>query len=636
MRVIQACSLRCPATTRLIFCGLLMVGLSSITSAQQSGTRTAQPPTSAGIQASPARPRNSSDHKSSLTGRVVEEGGQPIAEASVLATPVGSMDNSGALAALRVRSGITDESGRFVLDGLSSGAYTLTSFVPGFVPAVAPPGQPAYYRPGDSVTIQMVKGGVITGAVTASSGEPIAGIRVRAMLVKDANGEPARIKSLSPVQFLQDWKTDDRGVYRIYGLEPGSYLVSTAGRGILNLSMIVMEGYDNDAPTFYPSATLDTALEVKVRAAEEVSSVDIRFREGRGHAISGAVSGKVATSANAALIVTLTHASTGGVCAMSFAQFTESDRAFLFDSVPDGEYDLVAIVGYQSDEVMQSRPRRVQVKGMDVTGLDLALGPLGSVSGNVVLEKALEADPKTCPPRPPALIGETVIVAKPDGKGNAPSPPGLSFAIFSPAMDGIPDGKGEFRIRPVDAGRYRFLADLPGENSFVRAIKLPPSTAGGKPIDGARNGIDLKPGERLTGVTITVAEGAAGIAGRIVPAKAGESVPSDLRVHMVPAEKETDDEVLRFFETPIDKDGAFAFKHVAPGRYFLMARAEPSGEKRPAADAQPEAWRGTTRRAKLRRDAEAFNVPVQLSQCQRVTDQILRYSPSQATAAPRQ
>ena len=635
MRVIPPCSRLRAATTRLIFCGLLIVGLTSTTSAQQSGITTAQPPTSAGIQSSPARQRNSSDRKRSLTGRVVEEGGQPIAEASVLATPVGAMGNSSTLAALRVRSGTTDESGRFVLDDLGSGAYTVTSFVPGFVPGLAPPGPPAYYRPGDSVTIQMVKGGVVTGTVTSSGGEPIAGIRVRATLTRDANGEPARIKSLSPLEFLQDWKTDDRGVYRIFGLEPGSYLVSTGGRGVLSLSMIVMEGYDNDASTYYPSATRDTALEVKVRAGEEVSSIDIRFREGRGHAISGAVSGKVATTTKAALVVTLTHASTGGVCAVSFAEFTESDRTFLLDSVPDGEYDLMAMVGYQSDEMMQSRPRRVVVKGMDVTGLDLALGSFGSISGRLVLEKALEADPKACPPRSPTLIGETVIVAKPDGRGKEPSPPGLSFSIFSPAMDGMPDDKGEFRIRPLDVGRYRFLADLPGENSFVRAIKLPPSTAAGKPIDGARNGVDLKPGERLTGMTITVAEGAAGIAGRVVPVKAGESVPSDLRVQMVPAEKETDDEVLRFFETPIDKDGAFAFKHVAPGRYFLMATAEPSGEKRPA-NAQPEAWRGTTRRAKLRRDAEAFNVPVQLSQCQRVTDQVLRYSPPQSTAAPRQ
>ena len=391
-------------------------------------------------------------------------------------------------------------------------------------------------------------------------------------------------------------------MYRIFGLLPGSYLVSVGGRGLLNLSTISVEGYDNDAPTFYPSATRDSAVEVKVRGGEEAGGIDIRYREGRGHAVSGAVSGKVTLTAYSALVVTLTQSSTGGVYALSVALFSDTQRSFEFGGVPDGEYDLVAMLGLQRDDIMQSRPRRVEVKGADVTGLDLELGPLGSISGHLLVEKAVGADAKACQPRSNVPMGETVIVAKLDGKGKAPPPPAISLMLGSSpsqVLDGIPDDKGEFKIRPMDAGRYRLLADLPGENSFVRAISLPAPTQAGKPVDAARNGIDLKPGERLAGVTVTVAEGAAGIGGRVTPAKAGGNLPSSLRVHMVPAEKETDDEVLRFFETPIDKDGAFSFKHVAPGRYFLLARDEPDGETSPA-DAQPAAWRGTTRRAKLR------------------------------------
>ncbi len=626
-------------SARWLLCFLVLVALASIASARQSNSgplqRAGTSNPASGTQG-PGKQRSETGRSRTLTGRVVDEGGQPIAEASVSAAPAGAASSLSSLAALKVRTALTDETGRFVLDDLAPGAYVLSGFVPGFVSAADSPGQPAYYRPGDSVTLQVVKGGVITGVVTASNSEPIAGIRVRAVQVKEATGGPARVRSFSPMQLLQDWRTDDRGVYRIFGLEPGSYLVSVGGRGLLNVSEMSMEGYDNDAPTFYPSATRDTAVEVRVRGGEEATGIDIRYREGRGHSISGAVSGKATVAANSGVVVTLTHASGGGVYALSLGLFSDADRSFEFDGVPDGEYDLVAMVGYQSDEMMQSRPRRVEVRGTDVTGVDLGLGPVSSISGQLLTEKAQGADPRICPPRSNVLIGESVIVARVDAKGKERSLQSSSIASspFSQTLDGVPNEKGEFKVRPLEPGHYRLLADLPGEGSFVRAIIKAAPTQGGKPVDVARNGIDLKPGERLAGISVNVAEGAAGLVGRVVPSKQGASLPSNLRVHLVPAEKETDDEVLRFFEAPIDRDGSFSFKHVAPGRYFLQAREEPEGESS-VSDPQPTAWRGSTRRAKLRREAEAFNVPIQLSQCQRVTDQVLRYSLPQATIAPR-
>src|SRR5882672_7593485 len=100
--------------SRWLLSGLLVVSLASITAARQVATRPATAPATSGTQAGPARPRGASDRGGSLTGRVVEEGGQPIADASVLATPVGVMNGSSALGVLKVRSVLTDESGRFV------------------------------------------------------------------------------------------------------------------------------------------------------------------------------------------------------------------------------------------------------------------------------------------------------------------------------------------------------------------------------------------------------------------------------------------------------------------------------------------------------------------------------------------
>ena len=43
----------------------------------------------------------------------------------------------------------------------------------------------SYYRPGDIANIRMMRGGVITGRVTTTAGQPIVGVRVRPHRVKD-------------------------------------------------------------------------------------------------------------------------------------------------------------------------------------------------------------------------------------------------------------------------------------------------------------------------------------------------------------------------------------------------------------------------------------------------------------------
>ena len=67
----------------------------------------------------------------------------------------------------------------------------------------------------------------------------------------------------------------------------------------------------------------------------------------------------------------------------------------------------------------------------------------------------------------------------------------------------------------------------------------------------------------------------------------------------------------------VDRDGAFAFTNLAPGRYFILARAGPAPE--PDTPAKPVA-RNPAARAKLRSEAEAANAIVELKPCQRVVD----------------
>src|SRR4029453_14485713 len=103
------------------------------------------------------------------------------------------------------------------------------------------------------------------------------------------------------------------------------------------------------------------------------------------------------------------------------------------------------------------------------------------------------------------------------------------------AMSGAPDEKGEFILRGLAAGRIRIKADLPDEGWDVPAITRPAPGAVKKRVDASRNGIAIKAGEKLSGVEVVIAEGAASLNGRVVPAKEGSKLPSRSRVHLIPA-----------------------------------------------------------------------------------------------------
>ena len=118
-----------------------------------------------------------------------------------------------------------------------------------------------------------------------------------------------------------------------------------------------------------------------------------------------------------------------------------------------------------------------------------------------------------------------------------------------------------------------------------------------------------------------IGQDAAGLRGRVSMSGEQTAIPAGARVHLVPAEREQADNLLRYSETFVASDGSFALTNLAPGRYFILARVGPAPE--PDTPAEPIA-RNPAARAKLRREAEAANAVVELKPCQRVVDQALK------------
>src|SRR6185369_8054343 len=127
----------------------------------------------------------------------------------------------------------------------------------------------------EGIDIGLVRGGVITGRVTDASGQPLIqeGVRLTAL---DESGKKLRGNMTYvnlPYGFMMT--TDDRGVYRLFGVPPGRYIVSAG--------VDIRHGYTGagNVPSYYPItyhpdvADDSRATVIEVTSGGEATGVDI-------------------------------------------------------------------------------------------------------------------------------------------------------------------------------------------------------------------------------------------------------------------------------------------------------------------------------------------------------------------------
>lgn len=512
-----------------------------------------------------------------IAGRVLDDSGQPFAAAIVRLRPVG-VKTRGSLS-----NATTDDEGRFVFNNLSPGNYRFliserSLILPEFT------GVQPVHRLGDQVTLNLVKGGVITGRVTSSSGEALVGIEVQATRVRDANGQPMTLT----VARL----TDDRGIYRLYGLPPGTYLVNTNKHSFNYYEATV---FDGEAPTYYPSGTRETATEITLSQGEEIGSIDIRHRGEFGRAVSGRLTGAVAAAGSGScktvsmrLSATQQVVTTVNIC-------TDAARnSFIFLGVPDGEYELLARRSDGDDGGAASAPRKIVVKGADLTDIELALAPLASLSGKLALEPFAATETIKCPTARKWLTPEVLLNARRLDKAEPNAP------------EAAPNEQQAFRFTGLDAGRYTLAAQLPSPSWYLKHVTQ--EVAPRRPPTPLRTGIALTAGQAASGFIVTLAEGAASLRGRVT----GQN--KTIRIHLIPTEEAAADDVWRYAELTLHGETNFHFTQLAPGKYWLLAEA--------ASDAQPIAPLAyePTQRARLRQAAARAGKELTLTPCQQTAD----------------
>jgi hypothetical protein len=321
------------------------------------------------------------------------------------------------------RGALTDDSGAFDFSDLPAGRYTITASKSGFIqlsygqrrPLQA--GTPLQLLDGQQlkgVDFALPRGGVISGRVSDENGDVMPGVNVQVMRYQYQQGD----RRLVPAGQGQ---TDDRGVYRVWGLNPGDYYVSAVarnegpiGRGIPAAAAQVVEdaragrgrgngrgailagtlaGLATDdqnqlmyAPTYYPGVgSAAEARAVPLGVSQELLNIDFGLQLVRTARVSGHVEnpdGSAARQGN----VNLTAQGTvrNGGAGSSFGGRIDADGQFSIANVPPGLYTLRARNNDRDAPLSASQPLSVSSGEVGNVGVVLQIG--GSLSGTVAFQ----------------------------------------------------------------------------------------------------------------------------------------------------------------------------------------------------------------------------------------------------------
>ena len=465
---------------------------------------------------------------------------------------------------------ITDDRGRFQFPGLRAGRYTLAATKDAWVPASYGAKRPK--RPGSAipiadgqkaqVVIKLLRGSVITGIVLDHANQPAAQTAVSAMRYVMQNGERRLAAEGS------GGVADDRGVYRIYGLPPGDYVIRAAAQGPAvssspgELRVISERGGGERtvslAPTFYPGTPIASHAQiVTVGRAEERDGVDFALHLVATARIDGMVTlpdGSPAPPGTQVNLLAGPQVDGGGPGALRTTR-AGSDGAFSFADVSPGTYTVLAratAAGMQPDSApaMVWASADVVVDGDPISGLSLGLQPGMTVSGQVRFDGS-----RLKPPSDLNSVRVSLIPMQAEGTVG-----------FSPGTNGI-DRQGRFSISGVTPGRYRLSATFPGAGRAGGWQLHAAIVAGQDTLDIP---FTVQASQSISGASIVFTDRAAELTGTVHNAAGG--APNEFTVILFAANQAYWlPRARRIHAMRPAADGAFAFRGLPPGDYLLAA-----------------------------------------------------------------
>jgi hypothetical protein len=510
--------------------------------------------------------RDTRPRTASIGGRVTV-GGAPAANALVMVMevdpPSGGSSPGGESrqrAFVKVR---TDSDGRYRVGGLAEGNYMIYALSRAYVSSRKSPTSEVFRsvtldegESRDAVDIALVRGGVITGRVVDDEGRPFVATHLRLLPVNE-NGEPNGRFDFNDDMMM---RTDDRGVYRIYGLPVGRYIICAGGEWAYSHSK---RKYPE---TFHPDATdRNHAKIVEVKEGAEVVDINIRLAAGKNtYEVTGRVvdaeTGKPLPQAE--VICWEAPGKENGGRGSGNHGVTDSEGVFRVGELPSGRYELYMWTmgrmvdpssGSMANNEYYSEKTVFDISDSDVGGLEVKAIRGATVSGVVVLEGA--NDPAVKAKLQQMEVG---VYVNSDRRSDS--------QIFGHGASKI-GGDGGFRLTGAPPGMMSFHLSGPQAEAFsIKRIER-----GGAEI---RSAFEIRRGEQITGVRIVVAHADGTIRGHVEVAGGKAPEGWEFRILADPIRTTAENESQPAFDSggrgaTADGKGRFVIERLAPGEYEL-------------------------------------------------------------------
>ena len=359
------------------------------------------------------------------------------------------------------------------------------------------------------IDFELRKGAVITGRVIDEIGEPLQDVRIRVRGPESAE----RTREMPIIGS----RSDDRGVFRVAGLEPGAYLLVA----------------ENQRRGPRASERQSTSVELQVEEGELLSGVELVVTDSPVNFETFKVSGKligVKLAERGSLTVSSRTRRIGRGAAV------QQDGSFELSGLPAGEYQARYVVRSGSGE--RRSPSRISLGRfvVDSDRTDLALRPAAptGIRGRIIIESG----------EPP----ETLRIRFLDQNGNW-------------AMGAMAEGpEYEFESQDFEPGEYRAAISVGFRRSnplFITEVRI-----GGEPSESKT--FRVSEGV-IEDIEFVLSDDFGKVHGRVKAPSDGSGLRKGAQ-YTVGLKGPS-----RIYIVRADQLGRFAFDHITPGEHQICA-----------------------------------------------------------------
>ena len=449
---------------------------------------------------------------------------------------------------------LTEADGTFRFTDLpATDSFLLTVTKTGYAPRAfgeAPPAVPPSLitlgpdEVKENVVVQLAAHVSIAGRVLDEDGTPFAGALVEAMRAV-YEGQKRTLVTVSEAV------TDDRGEFRLVGLAPGQYYLSAFDPAFLSVGD--KEGQLFYSPTFYPGVTFpDEAVRITLDPGVNSERLEFKLQIIRPSRVLGSITTPITgVGISKNLVAAAVQMSPMRNDQFSLFTLTEASMepggGYEFANVPPGRYRIQARGATGRGDVTRFSQFTLEGMGADKTQAHMILSEGAVVEGIVRWETTSGRVP---------LGREGIIVRMPMEDGND----------FGDSVSGYVRADDTWKVNGIMAGRHYFRVDGLPDGWHVKRIQR----RGGDITDVPYR---FSYGELVSEFEIVLTDRTSLLRGYVRPPGR-----DDLQSYAVVAFSTSPlnwRPQSRFIKlTYPDETGAFEFRGLPPGQYFVAATRE--------------------------------------------------------------